>query len=75
MSGEWCSIGLIYLNGLSLGFYLVQSNKTAPQESAAQWFSFEWSHFQILSTDLKVRTTLTNINMSQESIVQQHSFE
>ena len=32
--------------------------KTAPQEGAAQWFSFEWSHFRISSTDSKVRTTL-----------------
>ena len=38
-------------------FCKVMEKQTAPQESAAQELSVEWSHFRISSTDSKLRTT------------------
>ena len=43
------------------GIFKRIGKQTVLQESAAQWFSVEWSNLRISSTDSKLRTTLYSI--------------
>ena len=52
----------LLMNGHTLGFHILTRQldshfivkQTVPQESTAQWFSLEWSHYEVSHTNSKV---------------------